>query len=106
MSDIHALSGAYAVDAVDDVERARFERHLADCDACRQEVAELREAAALLADEVATPAPDSLRASVLSGIARVRPLPPETLERADQPFKKIPVHRRAAYCPGPPSAIS
>lgn len=83
MSDIHALSGAYAVDAVDDVERARFERHLADCDACRQEVAELREAAALLADEVATPAPDSLRASVLSGIARVRPLPPETLERAE-----------------------
>ena len=29
MSDIHALSGAYAVDALDDVERAEFERHLA-----------------------------------------------------------------------------
>ena len=27
-ADIHALSGAYAVDAVDDLERARFERHL------------------------------------------------------------------------------
>ena len=24
MSDIHALSGAYAIDALDDVERARF----------------------------------------------------------------------------------
>ena len=31
MSDIHALSGAYAVDALDDIERASFERHLAGC---------------------------------------------------------------------------
>jgi hypothetical protein len=30
-NDIHSLSGAYAVDAVDDVERARFEAHLATC---------------------------------------------------------------------------
>ena len=28
--DIHGLSGAYAVDAVDDVERARFEADRAD----------------------------------------------------------------------------
>ncbi|UUZ61275.1 hypothetical protein [Nocardioides sp. B-3] len=27
MSDIHKLTGAYAVDAVDDIERAAFERH-------------------------------------------------------------------------------
>ena len=33
--DIHALSGAYAVDALDDIERAQFERHLAECPACR-----------------------------------------------------------------------
>ena len=39
--DIHALSGAYAVDALDDVERAEFERHLASCAACREEVASL-----------------------------------------------------------------
>ena len=31
MSEIHALSGAYAVDALDDIERAQFERHLATC---------------------------------------------------------------------------
>ena len=36
--DIHALSGAYAVDAVDDLERAMFERHLAQCGTCRAEV--------------------------------------------------------------------
>ncbi len=42
MSDIHALSGAYAVDAVDDIERASFERHLAGCPSCRAEVESLR----------------------------------------------------------------
>ena len=53
MSDIHALSGAYAIDALDDVERARFERHLAECADCRAEVASLREAAALLPETAA-----------------------------------------------------
>ena len=54
MSDLHKLTGAYAVDALDDLERARFEQHLAECDDCRAEVAELRETAALLADSVST----------------------------------------------------
>jgi anti-sigma-K factor RskA len=75
-SDIHRLTGAYATDAVDDLERARFEQHLETCVDCRAEVAELREAAARLAETTATPAPDSLRASVLTGISQVRPLPP------------------------------
>jgi len=34
-ADIHALSGAYALDAVDDIERAEFERHLAACPPCQ-----------------------------------------------------------------------
>jgi anti-sigma factor RsiW len=77
MSDIHKLTGAYVLDAVDDLERARFEQHLAECDDCRAEVAELRETAALLAETTAVTPPASLRASVLSGISQVRPLPPE-----------------------------
>lgn len=77
MSDIHALSGAYAVDALDDVERVGFERHLAECAECRAEVASLREAAAALADDVAVAPPPELREAVLAGIAKVRPLPPE-----------------------------
>lgn len=76
MSDIHKLTGAYALDAVDDLERAAFERHLAECEDCRDEVASLRETAALLADSVAVTPPPSLRASVLTGITHVRPLPP------------------------------
>ena len=75
--DPHKLTGAYAVDALDDLERARFEQHLSGCEDCRAEVAELRETAALLAETVATPPPASLRDSVLAGISQVRPLPPE-----------------------------
>ncbi|WP_127479454.1 anti-sigma factor [Nocardioides pantholopis] len=78
MSDVHALSGAYAVDAVDDAERALFERHLAECGACRAEVESLREAAALLAETTATTPAPGLRDAVLAGIATVRPLPPAT----------------------------
>lgn len=76
MSDIHKLSGAYVVDAVDDIERAAFERHLVECEDCRDEVASLRETTAMLAESVAVTPPPSLRASVLSGVAQIRPLPP------------------------------
>jgi len=77
MSEIHALSGAYAVDALDDIERAQFERHLAECAECRAEVASLRSTAALLAETSATNPPDGLRDRVLADISTVRPLPPE-----------------------------
>ncbi|MDF9715146.1 anti-sigma factor [Nocardioides sp. ChNu-153] len=76
MNDIHALTGAYAVDALSDAERAEFEEHLALCADCRAEVASLQEAAALLPLVSETPVPASLRASVLDSIAQVRPLPP------------------------------
>jgi anti-sigma-K factor RskA len=76
MSDIHALSGAYAVDALDDLERAQFERHLRECDSCSREVESLREAAALLAETTAVAPSAALRDRVLADIATVRPLPP------------------------------
>lgn len=74
--DIHALSGAYAVDALDSQEREAFERHLAECDDCQAEVDSLREAASSMADGVALTPPPHLRAAVLGNIAKVRPLPP------------------------------
>jgi anti-sigma-K factor RskA len=77
MSDIHALSGAYAVDALDDIERDQFEQHLTECPECRAEVSSFRETTALLAETEAVPAPTSLRNRVLAEIGRVRPLPPE-----------------------------
>lgn len=75
---LHALSGAYVVDALDDIERATFERHLPGCLDCQQEVASLREATALMADDAATTPPASLRSSVLAGIKNIRPLAPDT----------------------------
>lgn len=75
---VHALSGAYVVDALDDDERRLFEQHLPGCADCQREVASLREAAALMADDSALTPPPSLRDSVLSGISTIRPLPPET----------------------------
>ncbi len=82
MSDIHALSGAYAFDALDPAERAGFETHLAACAACRAEVASFQETSALIAETTSEAPPASLRAGVLAGIREVRPLPPEpALER-------------------------
>ena len=64
-NDVHALSGAYAVDALDDTERVRFEEHLARCAECRAEVDSLRAAAAELSAgaEVAPPPAGGPRAS-------------------------------------------
>ena len=82
MSDIHALVGAYAVDALDDIERAAFERHLDECPACRAEVDGLREAASVIGGSVAQDPPTGLRDRVLADIATVRPLPPHTAPAA------------------------
>ena len=53
--DVHTLTGPYVLDALPEDERAQFEAHLAGCDFCSTEVAELREAAVKLATQVATP---------------------------------------------------
>ena len=81
---IHALSGAYVVDALDDSERATFEEHLPGCLDCQAEVASLREAAVLMADDAALAPPAALREQVLAGIRTVRPLPPPTGTLADE----------------------
>jgi len=86
--DIHGLSGAYAVDAVDDVERVLFEAHLADCPACRSEVASLRSAAGELSLGTVTTPPPSLRESVLRDVAAVRPLPP-LVTSGEQPAPEL-----------------
>ena len=76
MSEIHALSGAYAVDALDAAERELFEQHLAACPACHAEIASLREAAATLPEMAYRRPPPGLRDRLLADIATVRPLPP------------------------------
>jgi anti-sigma-K factor RskA len=76
--DPHTLAGAYAMDAVDDADRARFAQHLAGCESCRQEVRGLREAAAALAAATAMAPRAALKEAVLEAAARTRQLPPLT----------------------------
>jgi hypothetical protein len=83
MTEIHALSGAYAVDALDDTERHLFEQHLADCSVCQAEVTGLREAAALLPETASVAPPPALRDRVLADIGKVRPLPPLPVDAQD-----------------------
>ncbi|MDQ3484887.1 MAG: anti-sigma factor [Actinomycetota bacterium] len=99
MNDVHALSGAYAVDALDDIERAHFERHLAECASCRSEVDSLQEAAALLGETTAMEPPASLRTRILAEVATVRPLPPlvaATVERGRPNRSRFPTLVAAA----------
>ncbi|WP_426245524.1 anti-sigma factor [Nocardioides sp. LHG3406-4] len=96
MSDIHALVGAYAVDAVDDLERARFEEHLAGCADCRAEVDGLRAAAAMLASATPVEPPPEMRTAVLAGISTVRPLPPLVTRQSPAKRRWVPFLAAAA----------
>jgi anti-sigma factor RsiW len=75
-ASVHSLIGPYALDAVDDIERAAFDRHLSECDACRAELDELREAAGRLADGAWSVPPPALRENVLAAIGSVRQIAP------------------------------
>ena len=79
------MTGAYAVDALDELERVAFERHLAECADCQAEVASLRETAALLAETTLVEPPASLRDRVLADASRVRPLPPQVTTQVPSP---------------------
>jgi anti-sigma-K factor RskA len=80
-ADLHSLSGAYAVDALDADERGAFEAHLRQCETCRDEVAELHATAARLGDATASTPPPQLREDVLAQAKVTRqdsPLAPVT----------------------------
>lgn len=76
-SDLHALTGAYAVDAIDDqAELGRFEQHMRRCQRCVSEVRSMAETVTRLAFAASQPAPPAMRDRVLAGVARTRQLPP------------------------------
>jgi anti-sigma factor RsiW len=78
---VHALTGAYVCDALEPGEREEFEQHLAQCPACAQEVAELRETAAVLGAAAAENPPQRLHDAVFTRIETVRQLPPDVIRR-------------------------
>lgn len=71
-TDIHFAAGAYALDALTDLERAAFTRHLASCPPCALEAAELRETATRLADITQATPPNHLKANLMDAITRTR----------------------------------
>src|SRR5262245_3364931 len=80
-TEIHALAGAYALDAVDDVERAAFRRHLAECQTCAREVAELQETVGRLADSTWELPPLRMRDTVFAEVRRTRQISPGRADR-------------------------
>jgi anti-sigma-K factor RskA len=75
-ADIHTLSGAYALNAVTDLEQVAFDRHLGECDTCAQEAAELVATAARLTDSTWSVAPPGLREKVLREVSQTRQVRP------------------------------
>ncbi len=71
-ADPHVLTGAYVLDAVTREEQRAFERHLARCDACVQEVAGLRETTTRLGLAAAATPPARLRGRVLIAVHGAR----------------------------------
>jgi anti-sigma-K factor RskA len=67
-TSVHALTGAYALDALDPTERQTFEAHLADCPACEAEVRDLLSVAARLGSAERVNPPPSMRAAVMARI--------------------------------------
>lgn len=77
---VHDLTAGYALDALDERDRAEYEAHLATCEQCRAELAALQESASSLAYAVPAPAPPpQLRERILeqarSERSNVVPLP-------------------------------
>lgn len=67
--DPHGFIAPYALDALDDVERARFEAHLEDCEDCMLELAGFVETAARLGEAEAKPVPVDLRDRLMAEVA-------------------------------------
>lgn len=66
--DPHSLMAPYALDALDDDERAKFEAHLDQCLDCQLEIAGFTETAVRLGDAVSQTPPPALRERLLSEI--------------------------------------
>jgi len=71
--DVHDLTAAYALDALEPAEAEAYEAHLGQCEECRAQLAELNEAATALAFGAVAPIPPAhLRESILAAAAAER----------------------------------
>jgi anti-sigma-K factor RskA len=94
--DVHMLTGAYVLNALPEDERIGFEAHLDDCQSCRAEVAELREASTRLGRAVAEPPPADLKARVMTAATGTRQLPPLVRPDGTKPVDRS-ISRRSLF---------
>ncbi|HET7327182.1 MAG TPA: anti-sigma factor [Nocardioidaceae bacterium] len=71
-AEIHALAGAYALNALPADERDLFRAHLEQCPTCRREVQEFTSTAARLGADAAEAAPARMRTQVMERVAHTR----------------------------------
>ena len=68
-SELHDSVGAYVLDALDDLDRVRFEKHLLTCEPCQAEVVRYRETLARLAFDHPLAPPVTVRQLVFAAVA-------------------------------------
>src|SRR3954447_142535 len=80
--ELHLLTGAYALDALDPAERAAFEEHLKTCESCQAEVKELRATAGMLGAAAAETPPAGLKERVMAEVDGTRQDSPLAVEQS------------------------
>lgn len=90
-TELHTLSGAFALNALSEEEAEQFRLHLEACPACRQEVRELQQAAARMGAGAQLAPPAHLRERVLAAADRTPQLPPRTAGGGS--VVEVPPHR-------------
>lgn len=86
-NDMHALAGAYVLDALDPEEREAFEGYLRTSPATADEVRSLREVAATLAAAAAETPPEGLRRAVMATVDTTRQDRPAVGEDLAEPAR-------------------
>ncbi|WP_037869828.1 anti-sigma factor [Streptomyces sp. SPB074] len=97
-ADNHLLTGAYALHALEPAEEAAFERHMAHCAACAQEVREFTETATKLGLAAAVAPPPGFKDAGMARITDVRQEPPQAVRATPPRRRPRPVHWALAAC--------
>lgn len=71
-ADLHSLMAPYALDALDELERARFESHLVQCISCQSELSGFVATAIRLGDAAEAAPPAALRDRLMAEVATTR----------------------------------
>ncbi|MEO6651707.1 MAG: anti-sigma factor [Ilumatobacteraceae bacterium] len=91
-TDLHHLSAAYALDALDTAERTEFEAHLSSCAECTAEVAGFVEVVGNLAETSSAAPPMRLKSSVMAKLSGIEQVAPP--EQAAAPVIRLDERRR------------